>query len=308
MSAAFVWDMPYGYDLFTFDKQLVMSELTKALKQFDALQSQDHYIALLMHKPEDTNMVTEALRDRQYQHIDHLFWYKPGHQVSGPVKSYTNAVEMMTIGFYKDRNSVNWNVDADPLKRHNLIQLPPLTTLTKDSNGQPINVTEKPPGVVEWVLRNHCPPGSTVMIAGTGAGGDVKGAIQAGLNVVGVEVDEKMYKASLPVIAKFIQEMDAEPEEIQGSLDVDDEVKVIEEWTAEVNWSPEKGRKKGAVLVACDQCGYEITAEQKESAIVCKYCEDSPLCHDECLKAIPGDADKGYVCIQHQKEHPELFK
>ena len=81
------------------------------------------------------------------------------------------------------------------VKGPNYFTHPSLLTLAKDTSGNVINVTEKPPELAAFLLGMFCKPGATVLIVGTGAGGCVKGAVKAGLNVVGVENDEKQFNS-----------------------------------------------------------------------------------------------------------------
>ena len=78
---------------------------------------------------------------------------------------------------------------ADPLQRHNIIIGPKMGKRAVDVDEKEINVCEKPAYLSEWILRKLTKPGDTVVVAGFGAGGDLRGALNAGCNVLAIEQD-----------------------------------------------------------------------------------------------------------------------
>ena len=62
---------------------------------------------------------------------------------------------------------------------------------------------EKPEYVAKWILRRLTKPGDTVIIAGFGAGGDVRGALNAGCNVYAIEQDLKQFNATKRMMPLF---------------------------------------------------------------------------------------------------------
>lgn len=207
-------DAPFGYDLFPHDVQITVNNLIEQSKQFDALNTNGTHVWIVIHKIEDTHIVDEAMKERHYQNIQRVYWYKRGHYVEGPVHRLTPAVcEIVTIGCLPNSAAITWNVSMDPRKRHNFIEIPSVATLARDSSGNAINVTEKPPELAEFLLGMFCKKGSTVLIVGTGAGGCVKGALRAGFNVVGVENDEKQYNALYSEMNAWLASMQKEKDD-----------------------------------------------------------------------------------------------
>ena len=193
-TAAMYTDAPFGYDLFPHDQQITVQSLINQSKQFDAMNTLSSHVWIVIHKIDDTIIVKEAMTARGYQNIQHAFWQKPNHYVAGPIHRLTPQVsEIISIAFNPDSSSIHWNVSEDPRLRPNFFSCPSVASLARDSNGNVINVTEKPPQLAEWLLGMFCKKGSNVLIVGTGAGGCVKGALKAGFNVIGVENDEKQY-------------------------------------------------------------------------------------------------------------------
>lgn len=205
-------DTPFGYGLFPHDEQISVNTLITQSKQFDAINTKGNHVWIVIHKADDTHIVKEAMIDRGYKNLQNLFWYKPDHYVEGPVNRLTPAVEMITVGFLPNSSDINWNVSSNPRERHNHIAIPSVSPCAKDSAGNIINVTEKPPGLAEYLLSMWCQKGSTVLIIGTGAGGCVKGALRAGINVIGVENDEIQYHQLYSEMNAWVANMQREKE------------------------------------------------------------------------------------------------
>lgn len=193
-TAAMYHDSPFGFELFPHDQQITTQSLTNQSKQFDAMNTLSNHVWIVVHKIEDTIIVKDAMENRGYKNLQQVYWHKPNHYVAGPVNRLTPVVEIVTIGFNPDSSAMHWNVSEDPRLRPNFFSCPSVASLARDSNGNVINVTEKPPQLAEFLLGMFCKKGANVLIIGTGAGGDVKGALKAGFNVIGVENDEKQYQ------------------------------------------------------------------------------------------------------------------
>ena len=192
-TAAMYTDSPFGFDLFPHDQQITVTSMMNQSKQFDAFNTLSAHAWIVVHKIDDTHIVKEAMEMRGYKNLQQVFWEKPGHYVNGAMSRLTPVIEVVTIGCTPNADAIHWNVSSDPRLRPNLFSCPSVLSLARDSTGTVINVTEKPPQLAEFLLGMVCKKGSNVLIVGTGAGGDVKGALNAGMNVIGVENDEKQY-------------------------------------------------------------------------------------------------------------------
>jgi hypothetical protein len=297
------FDAPYGYELFPHDQQITASSLSVQSRQFDAINTQTNHVWMVMHKPEDTNIVIEAMIDRSYKNISHFFWHKPNQYVEGPPNRLTPVVEMGTIGCIPDANSIHTNMSSDPRQRPNMVSVPSLTTLTKDTAGNIINPCEKPPGLGEWLFKTFCPKGSTVLIIGTGAGGDLKGAVLAGMNVIGVENDEKQFKQLQSEMNAWVANLAKEKKKEQG--------KSIKQATDQ-SLSPAKGSKKPkdkegpepVETVLAETFGACFACDEKEKdgdpLVKCATC-DKFFHTVACLEDRPapkggGEAEEGRIC------------
>ena len=210
---AFYNDAPFGYELFPGDDQVTPQWFMTQSKQFDAVNTKGNHVWIVIHKIEDTHIVMEAMKERNYKNIQHFFWHKPNHYVEGPMHRFTPVIEKVSIGFIPDSQSVHWNVSPDPRERPNFVSFPSVASLAKDTAGNIINPTEKPPDLAAHLLSIFCKPGGTVLIVGTGAGGCVKGALKAGLNVVGVENDEKQFNSLFSELNGWVASLAKEKED-----------------------------------------------------------------------------------------------
>ncbi len=212
-------DAPFGYDLFPHDQQISVTTLTEQSKQFDAINTKSNHVWIVIHKVDDTHIVREAMVERNYKNIQQIYWYKRNQYCEGPVHRLTPAVDVMTFGCHPNAESITWNVSDNPRERHNFIDIPSVLTLAKDSSGNIINVTEKPPELAAFLCGMFCQKGSTILVIGTGAGGCVKGMLQAGFNVVGVENDEKQFNQLFSEMNSWVANIAKEKEAAQKVLE-----------------------------------------------------------------------------------------
>ena len=82
---------------------------------------------------------------------------------------------------------------------------PSKRVLTKHiGGGAPINIHEKPDWLAEALLSQYTRPGQWIVVGGFGAGGDVRGALNAGLNVVAIENDPDQFNATVAHMRSFV--------------------------------------------------------------------------------------------------------
>jgi hypothetical protein len=272
-------DAPYGYDLFPHDQQITVHTLLSQSKQFDAINTKECSVWIVIHKMDDTNIVKEAMTTRGYTNLQHVFWAKPNHYVAGPVHKLTPVVETITVGCIPNAASITWNVSDDPRKRPNLFSWPSVASLAKDSAGNVINCTEKPPELAAFLLGMFCKKGANVLMVGTGAGGCVKGALTAGFNVIGVENDEKQYNQLFSEMNAWVSIAKKETEQVkpksrkikttvdkgaassslvtEAAAEPSNLVTVVAAVQAGQCFSCEEPAKDGNPLGKCGQCGVQ---------------------------------------------------
>jgi hypothetical protein len=125
--------------------------------------------------------------------------------VVGPVYKRTPAVEVFLVAHKGPVNhyGAQFNLSKDPVERHNMISGPSKRVLSKNSAGKAINLFEKPDWLAEAILTQYTRPGQWIYVGGFGAGGDVRGALNAGLNVVAIEKDPVQYHATIANLRRF---------------------------------------------------------------------------------------------------------
>ena len=286
-----VFDAPQGVvPGVEWDQPFQAEDLTRICNQVQAIQTNDSTIVVIFHKTSDSQMVADTLGAANYCHLQNLCWYKgETHQTKTPVSSYTNSWEIATIGFQPNRNKVAWNMEKDPSKRHNFIECKAVTRYHRDSDGKVINPCQKPPDIMRWLCQNHLSPGSTLLVVGAGAGGEIAGAVQACCNVVAVERDTRQYDALQSVLVKHIAVREnalLKAAERNNNSDNDD---VERDQQSEVVGGDDTEKK---LDVTCIECSQKITSEGLNVSRVCKNCAlDAPL-HINCAEQVKD----GFLC------------
>jgi DNA-directed RNA polymerase subunit RPC12/RpoP len=138
------------------------------------------------------------------------------------------------------------------------------------------------------------------MVIGAGAGGDVIGGACNGINVIGVEVDLRMYKSLVARLEKTVAQQTAELEaekSKQATSSTSSRAKSGGKsgglMTAQ-DFSPSKGSNR---LPECPECGDEVSADLDADIYYCHQCDDKRVFHPNCLNEIPMDSgDVKFVC------------
>ena len=208
------WDLPFGVLTeaktgVEWDTLLTRDDLGNLLRQFEAVQMASSWFVSFNCDPTQIGELTSVLAENGYVHITPVFWHKEKHTKVSTQQQLTPSVETMVVA-RKQRagHQAYSNLDFNPTKRHNFIEGPPQRTHIKDNKGVPLNLTQKPPYVFEWVLERFGNPSNPVLICGTGAGGEVQAAINKGFSVVGIEQDERQVRG----LHQFLLTLEAEDE------------------------------------------------------------------------------------------------
>lgn len=292
MTAALYSDLPYGLlndkQGVTWDTQIETCQLITYFKQFEAATTQDEYAAAFLCAPKDVKVVRDALTDRGLKQLQEWFWYKPNQTIQGPQTQLVPCMEMGVIGYKPERGKLYWNVSDNPVLRHNVVIADSIKQVDKKEDGSPINPTQKPPEVAAWWFKQNCKPGSTVVIIGTGAGGDVLGANMAGCNVIGVEKDETQFHELQKLLNKRIAEMQSEKEAQLAKLKMGKKQNIENEDEStgiggSFNASPTKSSQQ--VYRRCGECGENLPLDKK-SHYYCVTCVDDQPCHRGCLNVL----------------------
>ena len=294
-----IFDSPYSVLGEKWDEQVTEEDVTNILKQVDCVNTEPDYVFAVWHKPEDTKMWRDAMEERGLKQFTSFYWHKSNHSTPQNVRSYTSSVEMGTLAICGNPMRVGWNMSKDPRQRHNFIEYPPVTKYHVDADDNKINPCQKPPAVNQWLISNHCGTGATVLNIGSGAGGEVFGAMISGCNVVGVEKDERQFRSLQAVIVNVADQYVKVPPGVVDTLQALEDV--INGKIPEKVDEGDAGSSSFKPGCKCDDCGLAITDEDFDATRVCVQCvadgtSDGPL-HLACSTIVDGKI----YCPTHDK-------
>ena len=151
------------------------------------------------------HIVHEGLLEAGFADIQKLTWCKSDAQVmQGVTTRWVSADETIIVAHVGQRGTAaeaQLSFDPNPLKRYNWFLGPTQKTKLRNELGAPVNVYEKPPWLSEFIGSHYVKPGDTCIVLGAGAGGDVKGLVNLGCDVIAFENDERQI---VPLIADLI--------------------------------------------------------------------------------------------------------
>jgi len=162
------------------------------LKQFYTLSKEDAYSATVRCSVEQVPEVMAKLDHLGYTSVTPIYWHKVNtkkHSKPG----WVNVVQVYVQGFSRTGGYKRYVPPESAEDRINVLTGPGPAKLTCYKTGAnigcPINPNESPRWLIRKLLAHVMRPGDTVLIAGTGAGGDVLGCVEAGWGCTGVESD-----------------------------------------------------------------------------------------------------------------------
>jgi hypothetical protein len=296
-AAIIVFDSPYNKTQETWDELVTYNKMGQILKQMSASQQANEYIILIWHDPTETGNVHQVLRDNGFKELANLYWVKENH--STPTShGYTSVVEQATVGYHPCRVKCCNNMDENPRKRMNVVTMPAVTKYHRDEQGEVVNPCQKPPQLFKEFCERHSLPNNWVLVVGPGAGGEVMGAILAGMNVVAVEMNLRQFNCLQKILLDY--NTSCEDQEKSGSQDVDDMGRDLQT-SFQSQESPRVPAKPSApqssdAPVKCASCGVPMKAEEKTYKCTHDDCEDYNVFHFDCVHL---DKYQQWVCDEH---------
>ena len=202
-------DLKYGLKVAPWDQEAyTMEELGKIIDGFKYATKAAVWTIILWCEIGQVGEIRALLEtpDIGYQNVQTFFWYKPDMNVVGPVFKRTPAVEVCLIGHRGPTNgyATQFSLSKNPVERQNIIMGPSKRVLSKNAQGKAINIHEKPDWLAEAILAQYTKPGQWIVVGGFGAGGEVRGALNAGLNVVAIENDPEQYGPTVSNLRSFV--------------------------------------------------------------------------------------------------------
>lgn len=232
-------DMKFGLEFADWDTNPEDEEtLTGFLKAMATRNLKSYWNIVLIVQPLRCEIVHDALKAVGFRDIQQLTWCKGDAQVmQGITSRWVSATETIIVAHYGTRVSASdaqLAFDPNPLKRYNWFIGPTQKTKLKhlESGGEVVNVYEKPPWLAEFVAGHYVKPGDTCLVFGAGAGGDVKGLLNLGCDVIAFENDKRQMTALCaelmnyePAISNKVLKMNEVNECIQKAAQYDKAVK-----------------------------------------------------------------------------------
>jgi hypothetical protein len=196
------FDAPHGILPNTkWEFQITSTWLQSIFKQVNAASSRNDGVYVIMHKMSDSAIVLDAMKMGGLSQMIPFAWVKTGHHTQTPVSCLTSVFEVGTVGYKPNRTDVGWaGAKRDPRERRNVIEAKPVASFWKAADGEPINVCQKPPEIIQTFVNMHVPPGGNVLIIGFGSGAEICGALDCGVNVVGIDSDIRQFDAVKKVL------------------------------------------------------------------------------------------------------------
>jgi hypothetical protein len=304
-TALVVFDSPYAKTQETWDVLVSNNKMSQILKQMQASQNATEYVVLIWHDATQCMNIHEVLYAHAFKELSNFYWVKENHHTPTPL-SYTNVVEQATLGYYPHRAKCGNNMDMNPRLRGNVADMPAVTRYHKDSTGVTINPCQKPPALFQEFCHRHCPPGSTVLVIGAGAGGEVIGGILAGCNVVAVELDKRQYDGLQKILLDYNEwwttEQNKEEVEKDVGTDTKEEGSVAD--TASQAGSVAQPEEASFTPVKCASCGVEMVSTEPQFQCTHESCEPHNVFHAKCVQL---DEQQQWVCNDHVNE-PDFTK
>jgi hypothetical protein len=174
-----------------WDKDKILS----ILRQFSALTSCETWSVMMFCHNDHCHVFKAAFEEHGLSNIETVYWHKTGFNAEGNPWQFLRAVETIVVGHMRPANNggKGYYMPPSPLDRHNWIEMKPVTTDRKKYPGTDtvVNVCEKPAGLGKWFCERFIEPEGKVVVGCAGAGGEVRGCLEAGRHVLAVDQDEK---------------------------------------------------------------------------------------------------------------------
>jgi hypothetical protein len=296
VSGLIIWDTPYGLGVASWDALvLAAEELGVVLDQVNAVNAAECVTVALWATSDQLGPYKEVLAASNYSSdIAVVVWYKSDQNYEGPNDRFVNSTEYLLIGRRKSKDASKNHtfLSKNPLERHNVIEGPTKRNYLLNAKGEKVNIHEKPSYLSEWLCRRFCRATDWALVIGAGAGGEVLGCIDYGINVCAIERDPVQVKELETRLATFdaTQQMN-DAKEIK-------KLKKLEK-------TDKKPSKEVVAKVAksCPNCGCDQNEHLDRKCVSC----DKEICKN-CSKSLKGL--DGFLCgaACEQKEKRLLEK
>ena len=134
-----------------------------------------------------------------------------------------------------------------------------------------------------------------MLVIGTGAGGEVFGAVEAGCNVVGVEYDIDQYNALTALIVQQQEKLKLEYRQQQEKdskkqSDISPSTaSTVSPSTSVVPSSQVDEKDNDSLQQICSECDAKVDREEDERLLICVTCKTGRWLHPNCCSEYEGD-------------------
>ena len=142
-----------------------------------------------------------------YQNVSVFVWWKNNFNLESAMHVLF-ATEFVVMGWRRGTSGMPCHLDPNPTRRHNVFVGSQQRNFHRDSAGNIVNPYQKPAYLAYNMCKAFCEPHDTIVIVGSGAGGDIEGAVAAKMNVVAFEIDEKQYRCTEGVWRKYQEKLE----------------------------------------------------------------------------------------------------
>lgn len=283
-----VCDTNYGMRRASWDQEAMTEEgLNKLLQGFKTVTTATFHTVVLYVSLPMVGMAEKALLANNYVHVQFLPWFKVGQNLTGPSFVLIPSVgEVLVIAMSGASQAelckkyFDWA--KDPLRRPNLLVAPTVAKRKVDGLGTIINQHEKPSSLMSYLGPKVCVEGTTALVAGSGAFGDVMGLMAAGISCYAVENDPAQFKQTAILIPTL---------ELENMAD---EVTPMDEVNVRLATSTAFPEPVAGYFLCCI-CKQAV--KDKKEGCKCTVCEEATICAS-CLSTLSDGAPKCPSCAR----------
>ena len=186
-------DQPYGLGREEWDKAWSAEEVTQLFKQMDACTQNDKYWVAMYSNHWLLGQTMSCMEKHGFLNVSYLVWWKNNFNIDN-APHLVFATEFVVMGWRSGVKGTPSFLDPNPSKRHNMI-IGHQQRHFHMKNGQAINPYQKPVYLAYSICKTFSDPASTIVVVGSGAGGDIEGAVAAGMSVIAFEKDRFQHEA-----------------------------------------------------------------------------------------------------------------
>ena len=278
-SALIYADLPYGIGMADWDVAMTYDELVLMLAQVMIINTAQFHTLVLWVGFDQMALTTKAMKDSGYVAVHPVFHNKIDANFPQSCHVHLSCVEVMLWG-YKTKSGTfgpHLRMPQNLHERQGIFNGPSKKVHDKNADGTVINHCEKIEWLSELVAKRTCPHNSRALVLGSGAGGDVRGLMNAGLDIVCIEKDTKQVGSMVRLLRTYEPKVQLHLEVnnyrirqyVQGEADRAD--------IAETNCTLcPADRKEGLEMTKCPDCTRDFCKDHfPEFGVeegICEYC------------------------------------